>query len=543
MKFLFITLYDHIATGCRELMGFLTMRGHQCTLVHFKSHAGKHQTPRGQELEPSEVPGMEYGSLRRILPLGDSYHPFPKLVTQREIDLLCDIIAEERPALIGFTLLSSFIHVAKKVSPAIKERFPDIPLAWGGIHAMFMPEESLRYADIACVGEGERALEEFAADPSRTDIKNLWFKKDGQIIRNERRPLEQDLDSLHFHCIGHTREVLIEDGEARELTMQSDPDFFRYNYYVSTQRGCAFKCSYCTHGVMRDWRVGGGAYLRRHSPEWMLRQLEKDNARLKLDFLHFMDDVFLLDPKWVREFLDGYKKRIGVPFWCYIYPVHNVHEMLEWGRDAGLVCVNIGIQSGSEFIKQKIFDRHYTNEAMKAMCWRCRELGIQMHYDILCNNPYEDECHLRETVEFLLELPKADIIHTFPLCDFPGLRINTLNYPRYDLPGELRLFYSLMYQLTRHPDVSDQVIRELCGNEHYKRNPEELGRLIHILMKPILYEEGSKENSHAGLMSATPRPPAAPSLAGRARRKLGQIAREAVRAARSIGSRGGNGSA
>ena len=34
----------------------------------------------------------------------------------------------------------------------------------------------------------------------------------------------------------------------------------------------------------------------------------------------FYDDVFTVNPRWLREFAPRYKAEVGLPFWCYTYP-------------------------------------------------------------------------------------------------------------------------------------------------------------------------------------------------------------------------------
>jgi len=56
--------------------------------------------------------------------------------------------------------------------------------------------------DIICRGEGEWALLELAdkMDEKRdiTDTLNCWFKTDQKIIKNQQRPLIENLDDLRF---------------------------------------------------------------------------------------------------------------------------------------------------------------------------------------------------------------------------------------------------------------------------------------------------------------------------------------------------------
>src|SRR5437899_8760743 len=70
----------------------------------------------------------------------------------------------------------------------------DVVVVFGGIHPTTVPETVVREdcVDVLCVGEGEEAIVELAESLERGrldhSIRNLWFKKDGEIVRNPPRP-------------------------------------------------------------------------------------------------------------------------------------------------------------------------------------------------------------------------------------------------------------------------------------------------------------------------------------------------------------------
>jgi len=127
-------------------------------------------------------------------------------VLSRHFDFKREIIHELKiyqPDLIGFSVVTDFYHRACELSAAIKGEM-DVPVIFGGIHPSSAPEGVIKndFVDIVCVGEGEFPMLELvnSIEKGRIDysIKNLWFKKDGKIVKNELRPLIADLDKLLF---------------------------------------------------------------------------------------------------------------------------------------------------------------------------------------------------------------------------------------------------------------------------------------------------------------------------------------------------------
>ena len=56
----------------------------------------------------------------------------------------------------------------------------------------------------------------------------------------------------------------------------------------------------------------------------------------------FYDDVFTVNPRWLREFAPRYKAEVGLPFWCYTYPTTTRKEDLLLLKDAGLALDHHG---------------------------------------------------------------------------------------------------------------------------------------------------------------------------------------------------------
>ena len=50
----------------------------------------------------------------------------------------------------------------------------------------------------------------------------------------------------------------------------------------------------------------------------------------------FYDDVFTVNPRWLKEFAPKYKEHVGLPFWCYTYPTTTRKEDLLLLKDAGM---------------------------------------------------------------------------------------------------------------------------------------------------------------------------------------------------------------
>jgi len=104
-------------------------------------------------------------------------------------------VEEYKPHLVGLSAVSLTYPFGIKFLRELKRKYPYISTIVGGIHATVSPEDVLKETsvDYVCRGEGEYALVELCQalqeKKDTTQIKNIWAKKDGQIIKNEPRPL------------------------------------------------------------------------------------------------------------------------------------------------------------------------------------------------------------------------------------------------------------------------------------------------------------------------------------------------------------------
>lgn len=476
MKFLLVVMYDHACPGARALSATMLEAGHDVSLMHFKRQSSQF-IPRGEEHKFPET--RQAINFYVPKPEGNYYLPFPTAVTEEEKELFVDWIRDHAIEAVGFSLLTPFSVLAAELSHRLRERMPKVKILWGGIHPWFTAEDSLQHADVVCLGEGEDALLEFAANPNRTDIQNLWFNVNGTIVRNPKRILQKNLDEFPMAMFGH-QEFMLEDNQVTQIAV--DPEnFFFDSYYISTQRGCPYQCTYCSNS-MKKVEYAKEAFLRRRSHEHVFRELDLRVPEFGLTSVRLLDDVFLVQPSWVKRFCEEYPSRVGLPFGCYGYPIAGTEEMLEYTQKAGMKYVNMGVQTGSPYVMREVFGRKYDLNLLERICRKAEDLGIELIYDLLVFNPFENEQHMKETLEFVLQLPSPSATHTFRLSLFPGTKLPDMTLPTYDLPEKLRLFYALLYHATRHRELPRDLIRSWADNPQFRDDPEKLAEVLTVLI-------------------------------------------------------------
>jgi len=474
MKIALISLYDDYAYAARFLATYLKANGHQAYILNLKTYAIKMFSYDTNELEQFYKTSTAT-PLEELRTDGIILCPYPSPVTDIEKNLLFNKLKEIQPDVIGFSVMSIDIELTKALTRRVKGEFPNIPVIWGGIHPTITPEESIGVADIICIGEGEEPLLELINNPQRTDIKNLWFRKNGKIIKNELRPLEQNLDRFPIPIYGED-EFLIEWNKIEELKIHTHRDHFMAKHIILTQRGCPYSCNYCAHVLTRQL-YKGQKYIRRISVDKVLDEVELRIKQFNPDGVCFWDDVFFLNYPWLTEFAEKYPERIGLPFGGYAHPQSTSEEMIKILKPAGLSFIAFGVQTGSEYIGKEIYGRTYPNEDIVRLAKLGEKYGLEIVYDIISNCPYEREEDLVATLKFLYELPRAGKISIKKLRFYKHSRLGQLNKPLINLNEDTYFFYNMLFLLMGEPNIPQGYVMALAKDDFLRKNPRILAKL------------------------------------------------------------------
>lgn len=275
-----------------------------------------------------------------------------------------------------------------------------------------MPERVLanECVDMVAVGESERSLLEVLDDMEKgrisTNIQGIYFKKEGEIIRNPLSPVVDDLDSLPF--------------PDKRIFYDKVPAF-KNTYSIMTSRGCPFSCSYCCNDLLR--KLYEGKYkIRRRSVDNVISELQAAKNEYGISEVYFTDEVFATNLPWLKEFSAKYKEKIGLPFFMYYHFIYATEERIKLLKEAGCRDINFGMQSVSESIRKEICKRYYSNEQSFNAIRICRRYGINVYCDQIFGLPFETEDGWAEAVEFYREA-EPSIIYSYWLTYYPATSI------------------------------------------------------------------------------------------------------------------------
>jgi len=484
-KIAIIRLFYGMTITGSQLAGQLIAHGHKPKIIFFKRQevltVSDSLLP---EYQLGDVPMQSYSVNKKGSTLIET--SVWRKTKPQELQHLVTAIREFHADAIGISTLSHGMTLAAEVTDHLRKHF-NLPILWGGTGPTIEPDRSIQYADLVCVGEGEDVLVEIA---NRLDsrmpldgIAGTWFRtKDGLIQKNPKRPVS-DLEEIAIPSWDPEHYALI-NGPKFERTMRADAHSIDKSYQIMTQRGCPFSCSFCVESFYQN-EFGKKDSLRRLSPEKAIQELLIAKNKLGYQTVTFMDDVFTVNPRWLRKFLPLYKEKIGLPFFCYTYPTTHTPEILAMLSEAGCHAITMGVQSGSQRILTEIYDRPTKVGRVIEAAEEIAQSGIPAAtFDIIPQTEFDTEDDLKETLAIMLQLPKQlDSTFYNKMAYFP-------NYPIQDkfkdegllassgkLSEDDYLYYFKLYGLTRS-SMSIEQIMAIASDPRYRENHELLNEFL-----------------------------------------------------------------
>ena len=287
------------------------------------------------------------------------------------------------------------------------------PIVIGGIHVTIDPEAVFATGlfDYLVRGEGEYPMLEImnalAAGLDASAIANVWTRGPaGEVVRNPVRP-PVNLAQLPWP----DRDIFNND----LLMMHNDRQVS-----VMASRGCPYRCSYCCNTVLSDLVGGNANWVRQRPVADVIAELEFLHRRFPdMKSLIFMDEIFTVHKRWVKEFCGEYQKRFHTPFQVFLRVETVDRETLAIMKDAGLYSVIAGVESGNERIRREVLNRKMTNQRIIDVFKWADELGIETWDFNMIGVPGDTEATIRDTME-LNRLIRPHHLQTSIFYPFPG---------------------------------------------------------------------------------------------------------------------------
>lgn len=347
-----------------------------------------------------------------------------KPVTEKEMELLRNLIKESKADVFGISIFAPYVTIAKEIIKEIR-KVSTSPIIIGGVYATITPEKALEIGDYACKGEGEIVFDTVAERLIKGEdlkgIPGLWHKdENGNIVNQGMQKITADLNSMPNQAVGQPHMYFIEN----DRIFARDPEVLDKYVWIMASRGCMYQCSFCVNAVYIPLYKEGSKFVRQRSPENVVQEIEErvKNHVTPVEEIFFADELFGIYGKWIEEFCEQYKKRVNLPFFMELHPNLIKEDNIRMLADAGLYSLDFGIQSGSQRIRNGVMNRPGSNQGIIESSRLLKKYNVLPVYDLILDNPFDTVEDLKESVELILQLPKPYRFNVFKMQYFQ-------NYP------------------------------------------------------------------------------------------------------------------
>ncbi|MBY9011886.1 MAG: radical SAM protein [Candidatus Lokiarchaeota archaeon] len=324
-------------------------------------------------------------------------------------------IKHEDPDILGFSTITtagtgrSSAEIAKRVKEEIN---PNVKVLFGNYHATFNDTRILnKYSFIdACIrGEGEKTLLEIAEKTEKgrgfEEIRGVTYRDNGRIVRNDDRPLLENIDNLPI-----PNRKLLGNVKYKNKVEGLDLSVGKFTSAASS-RGCAFQCSFCSSSMFwGKWRP--------RSPENIVEELSLLEEQGYNNLL-WVDDNFTISKKRLFNLSDLIKKeKLDFNWMAEGRVTQSSKELLHAMKQMGCKVLSFGVESGSQRLLDWYNKKVTLNQIYDAVK-NSKKVGIDMVLaNFIVGAPIETREEIIETLNFSLKLdidfPQFHILGIIP---------------------------------------------------------------------------------------------------------------------------------
>jgi anaerobic magnesium-protoporphyrin IX monomethyl ester cyclase len=288
------------------------------------------------------------------------------------------------------------------VSRMIRERFPALPIIWGGYFPTLYTDAALAapYVDYAIRGQGDESLPELLKLLSRQagpdmlqGIAGMSWRRDGTVVHNRDRPFAPNKPNLvlPYDKLGDPRRYLARTFLGRRTAAHQ------------AALGCRFRCTFCGVAAM----FGGATAL---PPAARLeRELRFLKEELGADSVQFFDHNFFDREADMIPLLEVMAK-LQLPWWCYARSdaLLNLSEST-WKlvRQSRLRMAYIGAESPNGQMLKEIRKGTRPDQTLE-VAELCRRNGVIPELSFMVGPPQNSEAETEQTFDFIRELKRIN---------------------------------------------------------------------------------------------------------------------------------------
>ncbi len=296
-----------------------------------------------------------------------------------------------------------------RIARQVKEIFPDVPVAIGGLFPTYRWEyclSSCDAVDFVMLGEAELTFAQVVENIDRgydindscKNVEGVAWRSGDRLFCNAKREYNDKLDVLPFpawHLVDLKRYFSLQKN-IFELPAPCLP--------ILSSRSCPNRCRFCNMYIAHGYR------WRACTSENTLEEIEYLMKRFGVRRFYFVDDNFSLDVERAKRICRGIiERQLDIK-----YNFHNGlsiktidYELVKLMKESGCTSVCLGIESGSERIRNEVYGKKLSTEKIFEVLNWCRKVGIPTIGYFMVGAPGETRAEFEESKRLLAKLPMS----------------------------------------------------------------------------------------------------------------------------------------
>ena len=332
-------------------------------------------------------------------------------VENHDVRSLTEEILGRNYDLVGITATSPIFHKAVALGKNLKSSGYRGAIVIGGEHLnIFKSKAFFDCFDFGFFGESDVSFANFLdllanGIDDFSSVTGFIYRQNGKVI--EARPSERiaNLDELQFPAMH-----LLKPGSYQMTFARFKP---RVYLPIMATRGCPFKCVFCSEPLTNP-------LVRFRSAKNIVDEMEKGLRELGVSHFFFLDSNLTLK----RAQIEGVcheimQRKLGITFegWTRANLVDK--ELLQLLKEAGLIRMSYGIESGSPEVLKIIRKEVPHEDMLRAFRWT-EEVGIEPACSVMLGLPGETKESVNMTIDFVRRIPQI-LYSNFSIANpYPG---------------------------------------------------------------------------------------------------------------------------
>lgn len=333
------------------------------------------------------------------------------------IEKFIEDLKEFKPDYLVLNVATTTLKNDLSILEIAKETLPSLITIAKGAHFLTSNKDVLydnKALDLVIVGEAEETLKEILEEKPYPEIKGLCYR-DGFVVKyTGKRPFIQNLDELPFPA-----RHLVNNNVFRR------PDNNKVQAIIKVSRGCPHHCFFCLATPV------SGSKVRIRSAENIIEEIRECVETYGIKNFLFWSDIFNQNREWTMDLCEKIIESGLKITWSSNTRADTAdEEMAELMYESGCRLVSIGVESGSQYVLDKI-GKKITIDDVRDTVKIFKKAKIKVYNYFVIGLPWDDEDTIQDTIDFAIELD-SDFISFYTATPLLGTR-----YYRYAVENNL----------------------------------------------------------------------------------------------------------